>query len=211
MRTAILGLGLWTLLGAAARGDLIEVTVDTSVAGGTLNVPIEFGGPQSCVRAGTLLSMEVAETIRDDTWLSFLPSPVRQELVDQYGTLTNLQFLTDTLTQFGNASDQLVSHYNSILANLQTNNPGFVFTLNVNTNQLDNFLGQETYSLFGGTVGPDTIVGDANVSFYQVTGTITAQAIPEPSAFALLALVAMAGIFLKWLSAKFAARPSVDA
>ncbi|MGD9724468.1 MAG: hypothetical protein AB7O59_24305 [Pirellulales bacterium] len=85
--------------------------------------------------------------------LSPLAPALRQELVDENGTLSNLDFFVLTLTQFGNAGQQLRDLYAVTLADLEANYPAYDFALTATQSPFD-FLGLEVYELFGGELLP---------------------------------------------------------
>jgi hypothetical protein len=135
----------------------------------------------------------LAEQIRDDSVL-FPGAIFGDQLVTDFGVLSNLDFLTSTsLPVFGNAGVLLDDQLDQLLQDLISSNPGVAFLADVQPAQ---HLGNEVYSLFGDVVsgpGPDdltVILGTADVAFYTANTTVrlAADAIPEPASLALLAL-----------------------
>lgn len=155
--------------------------VNTTVGFGT--VWINGVPDHDSLAVGTLLSGELAQLIEADPGLG---DPRLSQLEETFGTLTNLEFLTAPLTQFGNAGDQIKDDFTAFF-DAQNSTVGGTATLTIS----NVFFFQEQYSLLGGPLNENTIVvGTADVSFYEVTAHITLptdsmQPIPEPGTLLL--------------------------
>jgi hypothetical protein len=190
--------------------DFFDVNiVDTSIAYGTLQIPPGYGMQHDVAVAGTLLSTELADIIFSADLVPGIPTAYRQQIIDDYALLTNQEFLTSDLVQFGNSGRQLIELFENILADLQAAFPDRAFTLTF-TDPLNPpsicqdcgfFTGVHSFELNGGFVenspapGDTTyILGLANVDFYRVNAII--KVVPEPSTLGYLSstLVLLLGL-----------------
>ncbi|MBI3926019.1 MAG: hypothetical protein HY319_10800 [Armatimonadetes bacterium] len=147
-----------------------EVNVPTSISTGRFDGSGYVGGRHDRywdVTVGTLLSRELARTIAT-THPQFRGTGYAGQL-QQFGTLSNLEFLTSDLQQFGNAASQLEAFYTQLAQDLIAQ--GGRGTYNITST----YTGSEVYSLYGGEVGGGTLVGDSDnaAGGYVGAGTVT--------------------------------------
>ncbi len=193
MKKTIILLFAFTLLTISASALATSIViqhevVDTSIGFGTLFISGSLDHDSFAV--GTLLSSELAQTIEDN-----YPSAGRlSNLMDTFGTLNNFEFLTTSLTQFGNAGQQIEDEFTSFSQTFIANLGG-----PASCNITNTYIGTQSYSLYGGLLDDvddvTVVTGTANVDFYEVSGNITFQTgssggipnpVPEPASMILL-------------------------
>jgi len=160
--------------GNAAQAVVIDHrTINTSAATGHLTVLA--GANIDDIAVGTSLAQEVTDLIAT-THPQFTGSVFAGLLQSGSGGkyavgLTNLDFLTGTLTVYGNAGQVLVDEFTQ-------NGNAAILThgghwINPPTST---FTGSQSYSLFGGPLpgsgGNTVVVGTADVAFYSVSGSV---------------------------------------
>lgn len=155
----------------AAVAPIIESHhVDTSVAAGTIAYTglCEPRVTETVVTAGTPLSDELAQTIATTEPL-FTGDPAAAAQLVVFGTLMNLEFLTQDLPNLGDAGAQIAQLAQDEAAAL-SGSTGVPFTADVSVVHAED----QNYGLFGGVIngGATIVVGDATVTFYRVTATV---------------------------------------
>ena len=98
------------------------------------------------------------------------------DLLEPYGTLTNLEFLTTDLTYLGDPKQQIFDLFRDL--------GGSNTALNVTTHQA-------AFDFLGGKLadGKTVMTGTANMTMYEVNGWASgAEPVPEPATLLLLAL-----------------------
>jgi hypothetical protein len=155
---------------------------------------LELGGGAPPVY-GLFVSYYLGEGLVDDIQANYFgPDSPYSDLLEPYGTMTNLEFLPTDLTYLGDPKQQIFERFRDLggpdtALNVTTHQVNFDMFGGVLEDGVIVVIGDDAGSSYGDDETITIITGTANMTMYEVNGWAPgAEPVPEPATLLLLAL-----------------------